>query len=159
MSKVSLRLVLLVAACWFTCAPAVAQRRGPFQGDWEWVVYAKNRKELPPAYRDAPIRSVPAAGLYLKLRQRGNKLTGEYSGSSRYLAKLEDGELDASIKGETAILELTSGFGGTVTAQISISGKLLHWRVVKSDGEPAYFPYDVFLHRIRPRKHINFEER
>ena len=159
MRNVTLRLLVLVSACLAICATAEAQQRKPFQGDWEWVVYASSRKELPPAYRDAPIREVPAAGLYLKLRQRGNKLTGDYSGSDRFLAKLEDGELEAVINGKIATLELTSGFGGNVTAQISISGRRLHWIIIKSDEGEAYFPNDVFLHRVRPRKHIELEDR
>lgn len=147
-------LILLVAACCAICTPVAAQQRKAFQGDWEWIVYPKTRKELPPAYRNEPIRSVPVAGLYLKLFQRGSKLTGDYSGSAHYLAKLEEGEVDAVIGGKIATLEVTSGFGGTATVEISISGKLLHWKVVKSDDGTAYFPSDVFLHRVRTRKRI-----
>jgi hypothetical protein len=96
--------------------------------------------------------------LYLKLFQHGNKLTGDYSASAHYLAKLEDGEVDALVKGKTATLELTSGFGGNVTVKITISGKLLHWEIVKSDDGTAYFPNDVSLHRVRPRKRIRFDQ-
>lgn len=131
--------------------PALAQRAKPFQGDWEWVVYAKSRKELPPAYRHERLKDVPAGGLYLKIKQRGNKLTGEYSGSDRFLARLEDGEFDAIVQGNSAVLELTSGFGGTMTARLTLQGNRLHWKAIKSEGE-GYFPLDVFLHRVRPRK-------
>ena len=106
-------LILFVAVCCAICTPVAAQQRKPFQGDWEWIIYPKSRKELPPAYRTAPLRSVPVAGLYLKLFQHGKKLTGDYSGSAHYLAKLEDGEVDAVVRGKTAILEVMSGFGGT----------------------------------------------
>jgi hypothetical protein len=153
------RLTFLVAVCFLICMPAAAQQqKKPFQGDWEWIVYAKSRKEFPPAYSNAPIKSVPVASLYLKLFQRGNKLNGDYSASAHYLAKLEDGELDAVINGKSALLELTSGFGGNITARISLSGKLLHWKIVKADDGVAYFPDDVFLHRVRPRKRVNTED-
>jgi hypothetical protein len=154
------RLILLLAvvACGAICSPAAAQQRRPFRGDWEWIVYPKSRKELPPAYRNEPLRSVPVASLYLKLFQHGTKLTGDYSASARYLAKLEEGEVDAVVKGKTATLELTSSFGGNVTVEISISGKFLHWKIVKSDDGVAYFPNDVSLHRVRPRKRIQFDQ-
>ncbi|HEV7745152.1 MAG TPA: hypothetical protein VGO56_09165 [Pyrinomonadaceae bacterium] len=153
-----LLLVLSVVACGAICSPAAAQQRRPFQGDWEWIVYPKSRKELPPAYRNEPIRSVPVASLYLKLFQRGNKLTGDYSASARYLAKLEEGEVDAVVKGKTARLELTSSFGGNLTVEVSLSGKFLHWKIIKSDDGQAYFPDDVSLHRVRPRKRIQFDQ-
>ncbi|HSS18854.1 MAG TPA: hypothetical protein VLL54_02155 [Pyrinomonadaceae bacterium] len=154
----SVRLILLATLCLVFSVSANAQQKKPFQGDWEWIVYARSRKEFPPAYRRAPIKSVPVASLYLKPFQRGNKLTGDYSSSANYLAKLEDGEVDALIQGRSATLELTSGFGGNVTVKLSLSGKLLHWKIVKSDDGVAYFPDDVVLHRVRPRKRINFED-
>ena len=153
-----IRFMLLAAACFVICIPATAQQKRPFQGDWEWIVYAKSRKEFPPAYRNEPLKSVPVASLYLKLFQKGNKLTGDYSSSANYLAKLEDGELDAVVKGRSAMLELTSSFGGNITVRITLSGKLLHWRIVKADDGVAYFPQVVLLHRVRPRKRISDED-
>lgn len=131
---------------------ATAQPANRFRGEWEWAVYAKSRDELPPAYRDERIKDVPAAAIYLKLKQHGNKLVGEYSASRRYLARLEDGEFDAIIKGNAAELELASGFGGKVTVRLTLRGNRLHWKTIKSEGE-SYFPDDVFLHRlVRKRK-------
>ena len=153
-----LLLVLSIVAGGAICSPATAQQRRPFQGDWEWIVYPKSRKELPPAYRNEPIRSVPVASLYLKLFQRGNKLTGDCSASARYLAKIEEGEVDAVVRGKTATLELTSSFGGNMTVEISISGRFLHWKIVKPDDGQAYFPNDVSLHRVRPRKRIRVDQ-
>ena len=121
-----------------------------FQGEWDWAIYPTSRKELPPAYRTEPLKSVPVAGIWLKLKQRGSKLTGEYSGSAHYLARLEDGELDTSIKGNTATLELESGFGGKVTVLLKLEGNRLHWKTIKAEGE-SYFPNDVFLRRVRRR--------
>jgi hypothetical protein len=85
--------------------------------------------------------------LTLSLKQNGSTVTGEYSGSARYLARLEDGELDGVIKGQTVTLELTSGFGGKITVTLRRAGKLLHWKIIKAEGE-AYFPQDVWLRRI-----------
>jgi hypothetical protein len=140
--------VILIAA---SAAGATAQRANKFQGEWEWAIYAKSRDELPPAYRNEPLKNVPGAAVYLKMKQRGNKLTGDYSASRRFLAKLEDGELDAIVKGNVAQLELASGFGGTVTVVLTLQGNRLHWKTVKSEGE-SYFPDDVFLHRGARRR-------
>jgi hypothetical protein len=132
--------------------PALAQSAKPFQGEWKWAVYAKSRSELPPAYRDAPLREIPGAAIYLKIKQRGNKLTGEYSGSRRFLAKLEDGDFDAIARGNTATVELTSGFNGTVTVRLTVQGNRLHWKLTKQDGE-HYFPDDVYLRRLPAKRH------
>ena len=131
--------------------PALGQRAKPFQGEWEWAVYARSRAELPPAYRNEPLKDVPGAAIYLKIKQHGNKLTGEYSGSDRFLARLEDGEFDTIARGNTAELELTSGFGGTVTVRLTVKGNRLHWKAIKSEGE-FYFPRDEFLHRLVRKK-------
>jgi hypothetical protein len=145
------RLAYLALFALAFSAPALAQRAKPFQGEWKWAVYATSRSELPPAYRDAPLREIPGAAIYLKIEQHGNKLTGEYSGSRRFLAKLEDGDFDAIAKGNTAELELTSGFNGTVTVRLTLQGNRLHWKLTKQDGE-HYFPDDVYLHRLLPKK-------
>ena len=150
-SKIFVRLFLLAGLLVTSAAAATAQRPSSFQGEWEWAIYAKSRSELPPAYRQEPLRSVPNAAVYLKIRQKGNKLTGEYSASRRYLAKLEDGEFDSVVKGKTTTLELVSGFGGTLTVELTRVGDRLRWRTVKSEGE-LYFPDDVYLRRIVRRK-------
>lgn len=126
-------------------------RAANFQGQWEWAVYAKSRDELPPAYRNEPLREVPRASVNLNLKQRGKRLTGDYDASRRFLAKLEEGELDAIVKGNAAVLELQSGFGGKVTVRLTLSGNRLHWKTIKSDGE-HYFPDDVYLKRVPNRK-------
>src|ERR1043166_727302 len=131
--------------------PALAQRVKPFQGEWKWAVYATSRSELPPAYRDAPLREIPGAAIYMKIEQRGNKLTGEYSGSRRFLAKLEDGDFDAIAKGNTATLELTSGFNGTVTVRLTVQRNRMHWKLTKQEGE-HYFPDDVYLRRLPAKR-------
>lgn len=131
---------------------AKGQRSKPFHGQWDWAVYAKSRAELPPAYRDEPLKDVPGAAIYLKIRQRGNRLTGEYSASRRFLAKLEEGEFEAVVKGNVAELGLASGFGGKVAVRLTLKGNRLHWKTIKSEGE-SYFPDDVLLRRVvRKRK-------
>jgi hypothetical protein len=141
------RLIFLVVVAVACGVSASAQRAKPFQGEWEWAIYARSKAELPPAYREERLRDVPNAAVYLKLKQRGNKLTGEYSASRRFLARLEEGELDSVIKGNTARLELQSGFGGNVTVLLSLQGNRLYWKTIKSEGE-YYFPDDVFLRRV-----------
>jgi hypothetical protein len=131
--------------------PALAQRAKAFEGEWKWAVYATSRSELPPAYRDAPLREIPGAAIYMKIEQHGNKLTGEYSGSRRFLAKLEDGDFDAIAKGKTATLELTSGFNGTVTVRLTVQGNRMHWKLMKQEGE-HYFPDDVYLRRLPAKR-------
>ena len=151
MTKASTRLILRISLFGILALAGAgttsAQRANSFQGEWEWAVYAKSRNELPPMYRNEPLKDVPAAAVYLNLKQRGNKLTGEYSASRRYLAKLEDGDLDAIVKGSNARLELVSGFGGNITVLLTLQGNRLHWKTVKSDGE-YYFPDDVVLRRV-----------
>ena len=145
------RLAFLVVLTALFGVPALAQRAKPFQGEWDWAVYAKRRDELPPAYRNERLKDVPAGEIYLKIKQRGNKLTGEYAGSDRFLARLEEGEFDSIVKGNTTELELTSGFGGNMTVRLTLQGNRLRWKAIKDEGE-SYFPRDVFLHRVVRRK-------
>ena len=146
-----LRLALLLIVALVCGVNAFAQRGTSFQGEWKWAIYATSRDQLPPAYRNEPLKDVPGAAVYLKLKQRGNKITGEYSASRRYLAKLEDGDLSAVVKGNTTQLELTSGFGGTVTVRLTLQRNRLRWKTIKADGE-HYFPDDVFLRRVVKRR-------
>src|SRR4029079_11028193 len=142
-----LRLALLLIVALVCGINTFAQSGKSFQGEWEWAVYATSRDQLPPAYRNERLKDVPVAAVYLKLKQRGNKLPGEYSASRRYLAKLEEGDLSTVVKGNTAQLALTSGFGGTVTVRVTLQRNRIHWKTTKADGE-HYFPDDVFLRRV-----------
>jgi hypothetical protein len=145
------RLGFLAILCLLASLTAFSQSAKQFQGEWEWAIYAKSRDELPPAYREARLKEVPNAALYLKLKQRGNKLTGDYSASRRFLARLEEGELDSVVRGRSVRLELQSGFGGTITVLLTREGNRLHWKVTKAEGE-YYFPDDVYLRRIVRKK-------
>lgn len=107
----------------------------------------------PRLIRTIGLRDVPAAAIDLVLKQKGNKLTGEYWASRRFLAGVEDGEFDSTIKGHVARFELQSGFGGTVRVLLTLRGNTLHWKTIKFEGE-SYFPYDVYLKRvIRKKRH------
>jgi hypothetical protein len=125
-----------------------------FRGKWTWAVYAKSRAELPPAYQSERLRDVPAAAIDLELNQKGNKLTGEYFASRRFLARVEDGEFDSTIEGNVVRFDLQSGFGGTVTVLLTLQGNRLHWKTIKFEGE-SYFPDDVYLKRVirRSKRH------
>jgi hypothetical protein len=152
-------LILAAALLFGLAATTVSQTKRPaanFRGEWDWVVYAKSRSELPRGYRDADLKDVPQAHLYLKLEQRGNKLSGEYDASRRYLAKLEEGEFDAVIENNTAKFELQSGFNGKVTVLLKLRGGFLHWKIITSEGE-FYFPDDVILRRLITKKKKHHE--
>jgi hypothetical protein len=142
---------LLCLGIAFPSAANAQTRAANFQGQWEWAVYAKSRAELPPAYRNEPLRDVPGASLNLNLKQRGKKLTGDYDASRRFLARLEEGEMDALVTGNAAQFELQSGFGGKMTVRLTLRGNRLHWKIVKSEGE-YYFPDDVYLKRVVKKK-------
>lgn len=144
----------LVLVCGMPSLHVKAQTSQPvanFRGTWRWAIYAKSRDELPPAYRSEKLKDVPAATVELTITQKGNKLTGEYTASRRFLARVEEGEVDSRIKGNVARLELQSGFGGTVTVLLSLRGTRLHWKAIKSEGE-SYFPDDVYLNRVVRRR-------
>lgn len=151
------RTTLLFASLLFLFAAAYPQatkaqtRPANFQGQWEWAVYAKSREEVPPMYRNEPLKDVPGASVNLNLKQRGRRLTGEYDASRRFLARLEEGDVDAIIKANTVQLELQSGFGGKVTVRLTLRGNRLHWKTIKSEGE-YYFPDHVVLRRVVIKK-------
>lgn len=150
------RVVIFVMFVAFgACAPwacaQTSQSAASFQGTWRWAIYAKSRDELPPAYRSENLRDVPAAAFELIIKQKGNKIAGEYSASRRFLARVEDGEFDSTIKGNVARFDLQSGFNGTLTVRLTLRGNRLHWKTIKSEGE-SYFPDDVYLTRVVRRK-------
>jgi hypothetical protein len=134
---------------------AQAQQRSAargFQGEWEVFEYPTSREELPPAYKDAPLKDVPRYSLSLTIKQRGNKLSGDYGGTARYLARLEEGgDFSTIAQGNTARLRVVSGFGGHAFVLITLRGDKLHWKIIKEDGE-LYFPRDTVLHRVKKRR-------
>ncbi len=133
-------------------AQAHAQGAGGFAGDWEAIEYPTSRDELPPAYKDLPLREVPRFSLNLTIRQRGNRLTGDYGGTARYLARLEEGgTFRTTARGNSARLRVESGFGGHATALLTLRGNRLYWKIVEQQGE-HYFPQSTVLHRLKARR-------
>lgn len=154
----ALKMVLVIlCGLWLSMSPQVtaevgAQTRGSkanWQGHWNWVVYAKDRSELPPAYRDTPdIREIPAYALDLTLKQRGNRLRGSWGLLARYLARIDEGDIAATIKGNRATLRLKSNFGGSATILLTLRGDKLYWKMISSSGE-NFFPKEEVLRRVR----------
>jgi hypothetical protein len=127
--------------------PAAATRS--FAGSWNWAIYAKSKDELPPAYRDMSVKEVPAYALDMTIKQRGNRLTATCGVVAHYLARLDDCSFeDEIVKNGSALVKLTSGFGGTATVRLTLQGGGLRWKLVKTKGE-HYFPRDVTLRRLK----------
>ena len=158
--KVSLPFLLL--ALLVPGAPtSLAQRRAPaargFAGSWNWAIYAKSRKELPPAYRGMSVKEVPAYALDMTIKQRGGKLSATCGVAARYLARLDDCGFDgATVRNGSAVVKLTSSFGGAATVRLTLRGDRLHWKVVEQSGE-NYFPDDVTLRRLRKGEKLPYE--
>ena len=115
---------------------------------WNWAVYAKDKSELPPAYQDVEdIREIPSYALDLTIKQRGNLLRGTFGLVARYLARVDEGDIAATIKGNQATMRLKSNFGGAATILITLRGGKLHWKVVSSSGE-NFFPLNAVLRRV-----------
>jgi hypothetical protein len=122
-----------------------------FPGTWEVYEYPTSRDELPPAFKDAPLKDVPRYSLSLTIRQKGNKLTGDYGGTARYLARLEEGgNFVAIAQGNTAQIRVNSNFGGSAVALVTVRGDRLYWKIIKDEGE-YYFPQETVLHRVKKR--------
>ena len=147
--KFSLPLFLL-ALLVFGAPQSFAQRRSaarPFEGSWNWAVYAESKDDLPPAYRDMELKEVPAYALDITIKQRGNRLNATCGVLARYLARIEDCGFDAVLKNNAALFKIDSGFGGHATVRLTLSGGKLRWKVLRSAGE-NYYPRDVTLRRL-----------
>jgi hypothetical protein len=130
--------------------------RGSWQGHWNWAIYAEDKSELPPAYRDVEdVREIPAYALDLTLRKRGNRLSGSWGLVARYLARVDEGDLAATIHGNRATIRLHSNFGGAATIQLILRGDKLHWKLLRSSGE-NFFPKAEVLRRIRPGEKLPY---
>ncbi|MBC8030590.1 MAG: hypothetical protein H7Z16_10805 [Pyrinomonadaceae bacterium] len=156
-----LRMLLLVlSGLLLGIAPHVsAQTRAPkpnWNGHWNWAIYPKDRSELPPAYQDTEnIREIPAYALDLTLKQRGNRLRGTWGLLARYLARLDDGDIATTIKGNQATLRLRSNFGGSATILLTLRGDKIHWKRINASGE-YYFPKSEILHRVQPGEKLPY---
>lgn len=146
--------VVLLAMAAEVSAQSVAS--GRWQGHWNWAIYAKDKSELPPAYRDVEdVREIPAYALDLTLRKRGNRLSGSWGLVARYLARVDEGDLAATINGNRATIRLHSNFGGAATIQLTLRGDKLHWKLIRSSGE-NFFPKAEVLRRVRPGEKLPY---
>lgn len=145
----------LIAACG---AAPVCTMAADFRGAWTWAIYTKDRSELPPAYRKMSLKDTPRDTLDLTIRQRGDRLRGEYGATANFLARVEDGRFTTTAQGDTARLRLVSGFGGHVTATVTRRGPTLIWKVVHSAGE-EYFPPEAILRRVGRRHRFSGDTR
>ncbi len=55
-----------------------------------------------------------------------------------------------TVRGNTARINLTSSFGGTAMAQLTLRGGILYWQILRSEGE-EYYPTSAVLRRVRGR--------
>jgi hypothetical protein len=151
------KFILLTIVCCAVTGSAFAQTRAKtFTGNWNWAVYGKDKSDLPPAYRDMDLKEVPAYAVHLTLKQRGKRLTGSFGVLARYLARVDEGDVATTVKGNRATVRLTSNFGGSATVVMTLQGNKLLWKVVRSSGE-NYFPKDTVLRRLRPGEKLPYE--
>lgn len=141
--------IFLLASVYAQATAQTANSTRPFQGEWHWAVYAKDKSELPPAYQSMELHEVPAYALDLTLKQCGNRITGSYGILARYLARVDDGNFKVTANGRTLNIRLKSNFGGNATVTLRVNGDTLTWHASKTSGE-NYFPRDIVLRRLKP---------
>lgn len=147
-----LSLFLLLVAC----STVSAQSRNPFQGEWNWAVYATDKSELPPAYQNMELNEVPQYALDLTLKQKGNRVTGTWGLLARFLARVDEGSFNGTVVGNTLQIRLKSNFGGSATVKLTLKADSIQWRRVKYKGH-MYFPEDVLLRRLKPGEKRPYE--
>lgn len=151
------KIIMLVILCSVVTGSAFAQKRAKtFTGKWNWAIYGKDKSDLPPAYRDMELKEVPAYAVHLTLKHRGKRLTGSFGILARYLARVDEGDLATTIRGNRATVRLTSNFGGSATIAMTLQGNRLLWKVIRSSGE-NYFPKETVLRRLRPGEKLPYE--
>jgi hypothetical protein len=150
MRRVSLTLSLALLSLFASAGEAAAQgRAGAFRGAWNYAVYAKDKSELPPAYQGMKLEEVPQFAMDITIRQTGNRLRATCGIVARYLARVEDCDFTATVRNGAAQFRLKSGFGGSATVRLSLSGDTLRWQTLRRAGT-SYFPEDVTLRRLKP---------
>ncbi len=101
------------------------------------------------AYQDTQdIREIPAYAVDLTLEQRGNRLRGSWGVLARYLARVDEGDIVATIKGNRATLRMKSNFGGSAIILLTLRADKLYWQMISSAGE-NFFPKQEVLRRVR----------
>jgi hypothetical protein len=142
--------VLLAIALLSAAHTAAAQGRpAAFGGDWNYAVYAADRSELPPAYREMRLEEVPQFAIDITIRQTGDRLRATCGIVARYLARVEDCDFTATVRNGAARFRLKSGFGGSATIKLSLTGEGLRWQTLRRTGT-SYYPEDVTLRRLKP---------
>ncbi|HEY6802160.1 MAG TPA: hypothetical protein VI306_01155 [Pyrinomonadaceae bacterium] len=124
-----------------------AQSRRSFHGNWNWAEYATDESELPPAYQNMDLKDVPRYAVDLTIKQRGNKISGDFGIVARYLARVDEGSFSGTIKGSTVTFRVKSNFGGSATIQLTLRNNKLTWKNLKSSGQ-MYFPDEIELRRL-----------
>lgn len=120
-----------------------------FRGAWNYATYAADKSELPPAYQSMELEQVPQFAIDLTIKQTGTRLRATCGIVARYLARIEDCDFTATVRNGAAQFTLGSGFGGTATIRLTLSGDKLRWQTVRRRGV-SYYPEDVLLRRLKP---------
>ena len=151
MKRFPLLLPLLAAALLSFARTTDAQTRpaSGFRGEWNYAVYAQDRSELPPAYREMELEQVPQFAIDLTIKQTGNRLRATCGIVARFLARIEECDFTATVRHGVAQFRLGSGFGGSATVRLTLSGDKLRWQTVRRSGV-SYYPEDVLLRRLKP---------
>lgn len=130
-------LIIICSIIWFNAS--IAQDTvSDFEGHWSWGLYADDKNELPPAYRNMPLSKVPEYSLELDIKQQKNKISGHYISTWRFLSKIEEGDFTSIVKGNETYLNLESGFGGEVRVKLVKDNNSLLWEVIKRTGEDFF---------------------
>ncbi|MBV8858638.1 MAG: hypothetical protein JOZ02_17020 [Acidobacteria bacterium] len=147
-----LPLLLSLLACALLGATQTHAQTRPaagFRGAWNYAVYAKDKSELPPAYQDMKLEEVPQFAIDITIKQTGGRLRARCGIVAHYLARVEDCDFTANVRGGAAQFRLTSGFGGSATIKLTLTGEGLRWQTVRRAGV-SYYPEDVTLRRLKP---------
>ncbi len=144
----SLLACVLLSAAHATVAQTRPAAKG-FRGEWNYATYAQDKSELPTAYQDMKLEEVPQFAIDITIRQTGNRLRATCGIVARYLARIEDCDFTATVRNGAAQFRLASGFGGSATIKLTLSGEGLRWQTVRRSGV-SYFPEDVTLRRLKP---------
>src|SRR5688500_12919435 len=109
-----LSLALLPFFASASAREAAAQSRpAVFRGSWNYAVYATDKSELPPAYREMKLEEIPQFAIDITIKQTGNRLRATCGVVARYLARIEECDFTATVRNGAAQFRLGSGFGGT----------------------------------------------
>src|SRR4051812_4416886 len=117
--KIIIRVALLVVVCGTISTSAYAQKQASFTGNWNWAIYGTSKEDLPPAYRNMDLKEVPAYAIAVTLKKRGQRLTGSFGIVAHYLARVDEGDFTATIKGNSVTVKVSSNFGGSATVLLT----------------------------------------